>query len=329
MPHTEPPHGQGKKQVIISVNPKAGTASSREKADRLAELLREDGFEVSILDNLERVAKTANQWHGQGRLWVLIGVGGDGTAAELVNRTQAGVPIAMLAAGTENLLSKYIGWSRSVEEFRETIVDGSLKVFDAARAGDRVFLLMIGCGLDAEVVRGVDDSRTGHISHWAYVKPILATIRRYEYPELLLYSSPEDSSPKGTLPIAKARWLFAFNLPCYAGGLKFAPAASGDDGLLDVCTFRRGSLWHGLRYLLAVIFGRHGQMDDCAVRRMRRLKITSSRNVPYQLDGDPGGFLPVEVEVLPGRMTLMVPADKWNDKATDEEQVKQVIDKDV
>ena len=310
MPHTEPPHGQEKKQVIISVNPKAGTASSSEKADRLAELLREDGFEVSILDNLERVAKTANQWHGQGRLWVLIGVGGDGTAAELVNRTQAGVPIAMLAAGTENLLSKYIGWSRSVEEFRETIVDGSLKVFDAARAGDRVFLLMISCGLDAEVVRRVDDSRTGHISRWAYFKPLLATIRRYEYPQLLVYSSADDEA-EGTSPAAKARWLFAFNLPCYAGGLKFAPDASGDDGLLDVCTFRRGSPWHGLRYLLAVVFGRHRQMDDCTIRRMRRLRITSSQNVPYQLDGDPGGFLPVEVEVLPGRMTLMVPADKY------------------
>jgi len=318
MPHAKPPHSQGEKQVIISVNPKAGAGASRKRADRLAELLREDGFEVSILDDLERVADTANQWHGQGRLWVLIGVGGDGTAAELVNRTQAGVPIAMLAAGTENLLSKYIGWSQSVEEFRQTIVGGSLKVFDAARAGDRVFLLMIGCGLDAEVVRRVDGSRTGHISRWTYFKPLLATIRRYEYPRLLVYSSWDDGA-EGTLPVAKARWLFAFNLPCYAGGLKFAPEASGDDGLLDVCTFRRGSPWHGLRYLLAVVFGRHRQMDDCNMRRMKRLRITSSQNVPYQLDGDPGGFLPVEVEVLPGRMTLMVPADKWNDKDVNEE----------
>jgi diacylglycerol kinase family enzyme len=30
--------------------------------------------------------------------------------------------------------------------------------------------------------------------------------------------------------------------------------------------------------------------------------------VPYQLDGDLGGFLPVEIEILPMRMTLLVPS---------------------
>ena len=300
------------KQVLISVNPKAGAGPSREKADRLAKLLGEDGFDVSILDNLKDVAETANKLHEQGRLRVLIGVGGDGTAAELVNRTKAGVPIAMLSAGTENLLAKYIGWGCSVEELRQTVINGRQKSFDAGRAGNRVFLLMIGCGLDAEVVRLVDDSRTGHINHWTYLKPILSAIRCYEYPKLFVYSleNNETERVEPSPPIVSARWLFAFNLPCYARGLKFVPDADGCDGFLDVCTFRRGSTCHGLRYLLAVAAGRHHRMADCNIRQARRFRITSSRPVPYQLDGDPGGFLPVDVEVLPGRMTLLIPADK-------------------
>ncbi len=304
-------------KVIISVNPKAGGGSARQRAERLADLLGEDGFEVVILGRLDEVAKSANEWHKQGLLWVLVGVGGDGTAAELVNRTEAGVPILMLASGTENLLAKYIGWcppaaDPSPEELRQMIVDGCLKVFDAARAGERIFLLMIGCGLDADVVHRVDASRTGHITHWAYLRPILTSLRRYEYPKLLVYSSQNDDGEyESSLPVARVRWLFAFNLPCYAGGLKFTPSARGDDGLLDVCTFRRGSFWHWLRYMAALLFGRHHLLDDCNVWRTRRLKITSTKKVPYQLDGDPGGFLPVEVEILPSRMTLMVPALKW------------------
>jgi diacylglycerol kinase (ATP) len=31
--------------------------------------------------------------------------------------------------------------------------------------------------------------------------------------------------------------------------------------------------------------------------------------VPYQLDGDPGGLLPLDVQVLPGRLTLVVPRE--------------------
>ncbi|MEA1950060.1 MAG: hypothetical protein U9N87_01660, partial [Planctomycetota bacterium] len=126
------------------------------------------------------------------------------------------------------------------------------------------------------------------------------------------YSSQNDDDEyEDSIPVARIRWLFAFNLPCYAGGLKFTPGARGDDGLLDVCTFRRGSFWHWVRYMVALLFGRHRLLDDCKVLRSRRLKVTSTKKVPYQLDGDPGGFLPVEVEVLPARMTLMVPASKW------------------
>ena len=87
-----------------------------------------------------------------------------------------------------------------------------------------------------------------------------------------------------------------------------APQAVGTDGLLDLCTFDRGSLWHGLRYAGGVLLGRHQRMADCHTRRVRRMRITSESEVPYQLDGDPGGTLPVEVEMLPGYLRVVVPA---------------------
>jgi diacylglycerol kinase family enzyme len=78
--------------------------------------------------------------------------------------------------------------------------------------------------------------------------------------------------------------------------------------VFDVCTFRRGSLFHGLRYTAAVQFGGwHRRMSDCVMRQARRLRITSDAPVAYQLDGDPGGVLPVDVQVLPQRVTLVVP----------------------
>jgi diacylglycerol kinase family enzyme len=101
-----------------------------------------------------------------------------------------------------------------------------------------------------------------------------------------------------------------FNLPCYAGGLALAPHADGGDGALDLCTFARGSLWHGLWYLGGVLTGMHRRMPDFSSHPVRRVRLESDGRVPYQLDGDPGGWLPVEVTVLPGRLTLFASPER-------------------
>ena len=53
----------------------------------------------------------------------------------------------------------------------------------------------------------------------------------------------------------RCRWLFGFNLPLYAVGLPIAPQAVATDGLLDICTFARGSLWSVLRDICGMCCG--------------------------------------------------------------------------
>ena len=51
----------------------------------------------------------------------------------------------------------------------------------------------------------------------------------------------------------------------------------------------------------------HQRLPGCTLRRAGRLRLTSGVAVPYQLDGDPGGELPLELQVLPARLTLVIP----------------------
>jgi len=301
--------------VVISVNPIAGARSAQPRIERVEELLAGRGYRVETRSDLDQVAELANGLYAQGRLHALVGVGGDGTAAELVNRTAAGLPLAMLPAGNENLLARHVGWGPSAEELCRTISDGRLMRLDAGLANGRIFLLMLGCGFDADVVHRVHGRRKGHIRSRNYFKPILESIRSYEYPELRLHGEDrprtgETDSAAQALP-AVVRWLFAFNLPCYGGGLKLAPRADGADGLLDICAFQRGSLASVLRYATAVVLRRHQRLADCTITRVQRLTITSDREVHYQLDGDPGGTLPVDIEALPNRVTILAPAKDW------------------
>jgi diacylglycerol kinase (ATP) len=293
-------------RVAILVNPKAGPVAAHPWASRLAEYLRDQGLDVEIFTDLTEATTLANDWHAEGSLRALVGAGGDGTAAELVNRTVEGVPITLLPMGTSNLLARFFHLAKEPETLGRTITEGATIRVDAGRANGRVFLLMASCGFDAEVVRRVHEQRQGHIGFGTYVKPIFQAIGSYDYPEIRIHWEEEDAAT------SSARWLFVFNLPCYGGGLaefRIAPDADGFDGLLDVCSLRRGRLWPGLKYVAAISLGMQQRLADWGNRRARRLQITSDAKVPYQLDGDPGGFLPLEMESLPGRVTLLVPKE--------------------
>ena len=295
--------------VLIAANPKAGPRSGEIAIAALASWLGNRDFRVEVITDLNVVAQRAATEQTAGKLRSVVAAGGDGTIAELANRLPSCTPMTVLPLGTENLLAKYLGIVRKPETVAETIATGATVRLDAARAGDRVFLLMAGVGFDAEVVRRLHASRRGHIRHTSYLKPILQSIRSYGYPELRLYCRT-DGPDGGAEDLVRARWAFLTNLPRYAVRLKFAPNALGTDGLLDLCTFRRGSWWHGLRYLAHVIVTRHTCLNDCSAKRVKHIRIESDEPVPYQLDGDPGGYLPVEINVLPQYLRLVVP-EAW------------------
>ena len=153
----------------------------------------------------------------------------------------------------------------------------------------RIFLVVAGVGFDAVVVERLHRERSGHGGHirmWTYAKPILESIRSYTYPEMRI-SAPRRRFPGrmgmafvhfvpeiGADPATVAsRWIFVSNLPRYAGGLNFSPAAVATDGLLDVCTFDGGSLARGLWYVSQVWLGSHGSLADCRQFRTSRLRI--------------------------------------------------------
>ncbi|MFO0900369.1 MAG: diacylglycerol kinase family protein [Pirellulales bacterium] len=290
------------RRVLLCTNPKAGAGGRGELAQSLARRLSEAGYQAEVICDLDRVAAEANRLQAAGELRALVSLGGDGTAAELVNRTMPGVPVAVFPVGTENLLARHLGMEANAESLCHAIASGEVLQADAGRANGRIFLLMLGCGFDAEVVHQLSATRTGHIRRWTYAKPILAAARSYRYPSVRVTEPP----PGGDQLAAshEACWAFLFNLPCYAGGLGLAPHADGGDGALDLCTFARGSFWHGLWYLGGVLTGMHRRMPDFKTRPVQRVRLEADERVPYQLDGDPGGCLPVEVETLPGRLTL-------------------------
>jgi diacylglycerol kinase (ATP) len=308
------------RRVLILANPTAGARANAARVERLCELLGRSGLlveTVSALDELTRAVGAA----GDPSIRAVVAAGGDGTVTAVLNATPPETPIAVLPLGTENLLAKYLEYPLDVGDLAHTIVHGASVAIDAGDVNGRLFLLMVGCGFDAHVVRQVHLARRGHIRHATYVKPILQSIRRYQYPQMRVAweppavvanaCGPRDAERTSALAATwQARWVFVVNIPRYAGGLQLLPEARGDDGLLDACLLQRGSLMHGLRYLAGILRGTHQAWPDCRRLTTARIRIEADGEVPYQLDGDPGGVLPVEIAIVPGRLRALV-APSW------------------
>ena len=297
----------GARRLVISANPRAGARSAPARVEVIRRALVAAGHDVEVVTDLDELGRAAAALHRDGSLRAVLAAGGDGTATAVRNRTPSDVPMLPLPLGTESLLARYVHQTADPHDVCRTVGEGVVVRLDLGRAGERTFLLMLSAGFDAEVVRRMQTKRRGNITRAAYVKPTLATIRSYEYPEIRLYC-PGDPANE----LLTCRWLFGFNLPCYACGLSFTPQATAVDGLLDVCTFQRGSLWRGLKYLSSVALGQHTKLADCQVTRGRSFRIEASddQQVAYQVDGDIGGTLPIDVEIVPGGLTLLMPRQR-------------------
>lgn len=317
-------------EVLILANPKAGSGPAHRQLERLLAALGRWRLKGRIITDRSEIGPMADELNCAGRLRAVVSAGGDGTAAETLNRTGPGIPLALFALGTENLLARYLELPRNPEELAEVIAAGTIIRHDVGNASGRLFAIMIGCGFDAEVVRRVHLERGGHITRLNYLKPIWESIRSYDYPEMRISyetaagaecvdaargQAPVDGSgagqatnrAAGNWTTINARFAFIVNVPRYALGLRFVRDALGTDGHLDLCTFRGGSFFHGLWYLGSLLVQQHRLLPDCMIERVRRLRIESDRPVPYELDGDASGFLPLDVQIEPNRMTLIVP----------------------
>ena len=285
--------------VAIVRNRRSGTGRRREEIRALIAGLRRHGLRPRLYSKRERLSERLTQSLHSDSLVAVVAAGGDGTINDCVNRF-TGVPLAILPMGTENLFARYLHVPPSGAGVAETIAKGEKRRFDLGRAGRQLFTMLASAGFDAEVVHRLHARRVGNISRLNYVPRVLECFRKYGYPEFRLYLDDEP-------PPRVARLAVIMNLPMYAFGLRPAPDARADDGKLDLRLFERGSTLQMLRYMLMVARGRHESLPDVQCVQARQVRIESDVPVPFEIDGDPAGWTPVEISVEPAALEVFVP----------------------
>lgn len=285
--------------VIIQRNPRSGAGAARRALRHLVRGLHVAGYRVQMFRDRDRMRRWLERCEDRTQIRCLVAAGGDGTVADVINRFP-GWPVAILPAGTENLLARHFQIPKDGRAVARLIVNGRRKVLDVCSLEGRRFVLMASAGVDARIVHEVHARRSGHITRFSYVKPIWNSLQNYPYPQLRVWL--DDASE----PL-EARELLVSNLPAYALGLKFAADADGSDGLLNVRLLRYGSAFQMVRYLYNVIVGKLENLPDVVSTTARRIRIEADAPVPVQIDGDPAGETPAEIRILPAALTLFIP----------------------
>jgi diacylglycerol kinase (ATP) len=292
-------------RVLIFANPIAGRGQGIRIAEVLERRLVADGYLVRKL--FDRPTEL-NDDDLQGTARAAIVIGGDGTLRGVAERLlQADMlpPLLPVPLGTANLMGRYLGIRGNESDLAERVSAGITRhkvlFLDAGRANGRLFLLIAGIGFDAQIVHHLDRLRRGPIRFWDYLLPAALSVHEYPAAPLRVTLDGREIFPEGQA------LAFIGNLAEYGTGFPVTPFARPDDGLLDVCVLPCRSRSELIQMFLLAAAGEHVRAEGVVYQRGRHVRIESPVSVPIQLDGDPAGHTPVEIDLLAVRVPFIVP----------------------
>jgi len=291
------------KRICLLDNPKSG---SRAHADRVKELLNRMeacGFEVFCeeLISLEQTQQVIAAQIDAGCDMFIVS-GGDGTVSSVSHHlTGTRIPLLIFPAGNENLLATHLGLQPIPSKAIDAIRQGKYRDIDVAQVNDILCIAMVGVGVDAAIVHHVHRMRKGHINKSHYIWAAIKTFLRYNHTEISIRIDGEEV-------FCNKAFAIIGNIPGYGGGFKIFKEAVCDDGLLNVTVFQCSTIFQ-LIYLFTLVVV--GQMDKSSLihyYKGQKIEIVSAvSTMQSQIDGDSGPALPLNIQVVPAGLRLLVP----------------------
>lgn len=239
---------------------------------------------------------------------LVAAVGGDGTVGEVAEAVLGtDVPIAILPAGTANVVAREYGIGRTVAEGERALTSSRVKPLTVWRPPGRTCLISAGVGFDARVMKNTVPvlkrlfGRTG--IGWTATMEWL----KYEFPPIEVTGLDAEGTPF----LREATFVLAANTSRYGGDAILSPFADPADDLLDLVLFgsrSRGTLmrWYGR---LSRGKAAHLSVEGCSRLAVRRFVARSlaGYELDVQVDGEAVTATPFAMGPAAGRVGIVVP----------------------
>jgi YegS/Rv2252/BmrU family lipid kinase len=297
-------------KLSLIVNPVAGGGRAGRALPGVQAELRRLGLDhrVQATLSLEHARSLAREAAASGE--VAVAFGGDGLIGAVADalRDCDGV-LGILPGGRGNDFARALGIPLDPRAACEVLATGKIRSLDLGEVNGRTFVGIASCGVDADANRIAN--RTSLVrGNLVYSYAALRALAQWEPATFTI-------ALDGGRPHTIAGYtIAAANSTSYGGGMKVAPAARLDDGLLEIVVITQMTKLRFLTLLPTVFWGGHVGHDGVEVLEGRSVEIAASRPMEVYADGDPIAALPATVRALPGAVNALVPVSHLEPLAT-------------
>lgn len=293
------------------VDPRAG-GGAPEIAAPVARRVRQAGARVDLLRSpgLREIRPVIEDAVAAGN--VVVAVGGDRTLTHLAGTVaELGGTLGIVRGGHGN------GFARTLGIPEDPAGQARVLLYGEPRRVDLLGYQVVGAPrrqVTGSVYAGVD-ARAAGFREGLGMLPAAAQYPAAAMRALATYQ-PQDFAVAvdGEWRYHRAGNVVVANSAYYGAGMKVAPTAEPDDGLLDVVVFGAAGRFDLMRSLPMLYDGSHLERDDVEVFRGRTVELRAGAGeVPVGADGEPLGSLPAlesapaRIDVVPDALPVLVP----------------------
>jgi YegS/Rv2252/BmrU family lipid kinase len=295
-----------RRSACLIFNPVAGQGDPEQDLARIRELLEpEIDLDIHLTTKdvgADILAKAAVDRGAE----LIIASGGDGTlSAAATALVGTNIPFGVISRGTANAFANALDIPAPIDAACATILSGVPRRVDAAYCNGLPMVLLAGIGFEAEVVERADRQAKNRFGMLAYVLAGFQQLR-----EIDRFTTEIETEDKVVQVTATA--VTIANAAPPTSILAQGPAGLiVDDGLLDVTIVApvgvAGAIAASYHLLQTALSGDPVQRQDIGYLRARKIKVTTDPPQKVVLDGELIGNTPIEVECVPGGLTILVP----------------------
>ncbi len=232
---------------------------------------------------------------------LILAWGGDGMVRRCLNALEdTQVPLAIVPAGTSNLLATNLGIERDIGHAVRHALRGDRRRLDVGRFDGERFAVMAGAGFDAAMIKSADDLKD-RLGRGAYVLGGAAKLNSKSFEaKIKIDGTRWYKGPASCILIGNVGDLF--------GGIEVFADAKPDDGVLDVGVLTSEGPVQLVRAVTRTALGGAQKSPFVRATKGRKVRVKLDRKVRYELDGgDRKKVKSFKVDVEAGAVTVCVP----------------------
>lgn len=293
------------KTALLVLNPVSGVKNSDTVRANFESVFKAAGWSVEVYkttpegSTIEKVQQSiANGVN------LVIAAGGDGTVSEVASAlVGTNIPMGIIPVGTGNALARNLGIPMTVEEALKLLVGPNRRIMlDALAFHNRYYLLNVGVGLSASLIKATPREQKRRFGYLAYVWNFLAQISGLRLRQFRLIIDGKQHR------IWASELMVVNSSIVGLGELKAFAEINADDGKVEVLAIRAPTIFGLARFALSYVLGnRQRGPGYITYTAANSISIHSRRSEVVQADGEIVGRTPIDILVHPAAVEIIIP----------------------